>query len=101
RVLPLGHGGVAIDAPRKDSQQACPGDLPVLHEKPRRVVDMLDELSVALVRHGYRYGRTRTSCPLLTNSPPTVTMRSPIFTPLVTSIELPNVWPTETCCAAT
>src|SRR5262249_29048757 len=61
RVLPLRHGGVAIHAPRKDRQETCPGDLPVLHEKPRRVVDVLDEFSVALVCHGYRYGRTRTS----------------------------------------
>src|SRR5262249_61592622 len=61
RVLPLRHGGVAIHTPGKDRHETCPRDLPVLHEKPRRVVDVLDEFRVALVCHGYRYGRTRTS----------------------------------------
>src|SRR5262249_55875444 len=59
RVLPLGHGGVAIHTPGKDRHETCPRDLPVLHEKPRRVVDMLYEFRVALFCHGYRYGWTR------------------------------------------
>src|SRR5262249_19873516 len=61
RVLPLRHGRVAIHAPRKDRQETCPGDLPVIHRTPRRGVDVLDAFRVALVWQGYRYGRTRTA----------------------------------------
>src|SRR5262249_3639506 len=61
RALRWGHGGVTITPRGKARHETCPSDLLVLHEKPRRVVDVLDEFSVALVCHGYRYGRTRTS----------------------------------------
>ena len=75
RVLALRHGEVTIGAPCDDCEERRPGDLAVLHEEARGVVEMLDEFCVGAMGHNFRYGSKRTSWPSRSNSPPRPTMR--------------------------
>ena len=50
-ILALGHSEEPVSSPGDDGDERGPGDLAVLHEEAGRVVDVLDEVRVAAMRH--------------------------------------------------
>src|SRR5262249_52343138 len=92
-IFALRHLEIPVHPPDPRPRQQHPGDLPVLHEKPRRVARRGDDLFVPPMPRAHSI--TSTASPSLTTPAPLLITRPPAATPLTATLS-PYVSPSVT-----